>query len=584
MQERLSEDILSVEALEIDTGLSDEEIIKLIRSYLEESERRKDRKDKNKENIDAYFDRQDFSYKQPDQSKEFIPRTFVTVERIARLIVKQIQDNSQFFSIDTGKVDIDKEDANKLLTCYLSRIGRNGENFFDLLEKAIKIALLKGEMIAKVSGRLERKQEPTPDGDVVEKRAFYPTIDIIDPDDFYADPTGNGLYEIYKTEVDLHELVDAAEDGLIDKEALEDFKDEEIGRKRIKIAEVYGDFIGKGGKVVARRAIATIALEKDVILHPVRKNPFWHGESPFVRTQLVISPTNETRALMDPVTGINFAMNELFNLMLDGGIGSALGVRLVRPAWLEDPSDAEGGITHGSEIKVRGDLPIGARPVEFIQMGNIPQDALSMYAILDRIIVETSVFSDVSIGRAPPKEATATEIVSLQQSQNIFADRLLSSIESFIQKVLRKVWLIIAQNIEFLKTDDLVSAVGFKRALQLISIPPEERFSMFSGCGFRIVGLSDALKKRNELSQLLGFMQTVLSNPVLANTFFMRFDPVKIINKLASLLNVDVSDIALDEEQIALQQIAAAQQARSPIPVQPPTEGKNVAAIGPENR
>ncbi len=529
--------------------LSSQELRDLFHSYLEQSRMDKqERLNKNRRNMEAYRNEQDFSYKRDDQSKEFIPKTFIAVEMIAKFILKAIQDaGGKFFSVETGKTDIDPEVARAFLSAYLENIGPNGESFIEILEDAIKFGLLKGEMIANVTGSRFSKPKRTVYG-MIDAKPFHPVISIIDPDHYFPDTSKRGLFEILESERDFHELMELADAGIYIRSRVEDLqKAGKNERQPIKVYDIYGTFL-KNGKVVARNAIATIAEDK--VIRRITPNPFWHSESPFVRMPITRCPGERNdQAIMDSVVELNYALNELANLIIDGGVGAAIGARITRPGLLEDPRDALGGISHGSEIRMRSDVPPGFLPVEHIKLGEVPQESIALFAAINQMIVEASLQNDIALGRAPPKEATATEIVQLTRTQSILMSGLVAAVERFISKALKKLWMILMQNFEFLESDDVISAIGMEEALRLSRIPPEERFDMFSGIGLRVTGISDFIRRDMDLKSLVGFVQFGLSKPSIAQAFMQRFDMFKILNQVARFSGIDLSQTAMSTDQ-----------------------------------
>src|SRR6185437_743271 len=125
-----------------------------------------------------------------------------------------------------------------------------------------------------------------------------------------------------------------------------------------------GTLIGPEGEVIAENVICTVANKKYLIRAP-EPNPFWHGETPFITAPLIRVPFSVWhKALYDGPAQLNFAINELFNLMLDGGIASVWGIKQLRANFLADPKQASGGIQQGTTLVVNDSLPEGAKVLE----------------------------------------------------------------------------------------------------------------------------------------------------------------------------------------------------------------------------
>ena len=171
---------------------------------------------------------------------------------------------------------------------------------------------------------------------------WRPRIDIVPTEDYYPDPTGRGLYDIHRVERDLVDVRQMADQGIYDSAVVDKIKEdfardndrdrrrasqrnqrETVApgfRKRVVIDEFYGTLIDTDGNMLYRDCLCAIANEKYIIRKP-ETNPYWHGRCSIVAVPLIQVPhTVWGRALFDHAASLNMAMNELFNLMLDGGI------------------------------------------------------------------------------------------------------------------------------------------------------------------------------------------------------------------------------------------------------------------------
>ncbi len=210
-------------------------------------------------------------------------------------------------------------------------------------------------------------------------------IDIVPTEDYFPDPTGRDLYEIHRVERDLHDVIDLAEQGIYDKSVVEqidaDFakaqdeadkarrtNQETAGvpsfRKRVVIDEFWGDLLDEDGQVMQRNIVCAMANEQ-YLIRPPELNPFWHGESPFVTSPLVRVPYSVWhKAIYDHASPLNFALNEMLNLILDGGISSVWGIKQLRQDWLEDPRQVANGVPQGITLSVKAEMPADMKPGE----------------------------------------------------------------------------------------------------------------------------------------------------------------------------------------------------------------------------
>ena len=365
------------------------QIIKTSQAYFQEAEEaRRERIDKNRYNREAYKGEQDFSGKIEGQSREFLPKTSVTAEQFAAFIKKGLVQFGDWFSVRGGRNSQLTDSAiRRLLMAYLDRLpegdnNSNGDyvNFSTRLSDASKVGLTESLMIFKVHGRKDVETIPEFEDELSEKeiKPWRLRIDLIPPEDYYPDPTTRGLYKIHRVERDLHDVIALAEEGIYDKSVVElikgDYKKEEENgnrdrrpreddakpsfRKRVVIDEYWGTLLDSNGDVEMRNAMWTVANDKFLIREP-QKNPYWHGTDPFIEIPIIREPFSVWhKALYDDVVPLNLAINELFNLMLDGGLASVWGIRQVQPELLEDPQQVAGGVPQGKTLVMRSDAPM----------------------------------------------------------------------------------------------------------------------------------------------------------------------------------------------------------------------------------
>ena len=256
----------------------------------------------------------------------------------------------------------------------------------------------------------------------VEQPMSAVVIDLIPPEDFYPDPTGRGLYVIHSVERDLDDVQAMADAGAYDPEVVAqitaDFQRTEFEsfkawshaqdqttppafRKRVVIDEFWGTLLGEDGRAVLRDCLCAIANETYVIRRP-GPNPYWHRQSPFIYAPLIRIPFSEWhKAVQDNAVALNMAQNELVNLIIDGGYEAVWGVRQLHLDWLEDPTQAQDGIAPGDTLLVRQEVPAGAKVLERVTTGGVPQDALAVYNLLDREYNAASMVNDVKMGALP---------------------------------------------------------------------------------------------------------------------------------------------------------------------------------------
>jgi hypothetical protein len=567
-------------------------VIEAIRRFRVESEDAKtDRLRKSRQNRDVYFGRQDFSHKQDGQSAEFLPKVSTSVEQMCAFVKRGLVQFGDWFSVTLDKsVDgmIDGAHIRAIMMPFLDNLWtRNQQDlaFSTVLSDGVKVALLESLIILKVHGGIQRSRKfnfsRTADEDGALKEALEVEetdewrlrIDLVRPEDYYPDPTGNGLYEIHCVERDLHEIIQGAEDGLYDKAAVkmlidvdyprpsdEERSDEDRNqpettepafRKRVVLHEFWGTLLNSDGTVAHQNIVCTVANDRFLIRKP-EPNPFWHQESPFVAAPLIRVPFSVWhKALYDQAADLNISINEMFNLILDGGMAAVWGVKQLRIEDLEDPNQVSGGLKQGMTLAVKQTLPHNAKVVETVATGNVPQDAMLVFEALNREYVQAALTNELKLGQMPAKRVLATEVVESSQSQAVTLDGIVADLENtVVVPALRKAWLTILQNADDIPQTAFTSTINKQVAMFLMRASPEERFGLFAGkAQFKVYGLSGTMQKALDFQKTMAYLQAVTQNPLMFAAFMKKFSADKTLRKLMRALNMNPDDLEKDEEE-----------------------------------
>jgi hypothetical protein len=566
-------------------------VLTAVDAYKREAEEaRRIRLRTNRRNLDAFMGIQDFSGKARGQSKQFLPQTATAVEQFAAFAKRALVQFGDWFEVNLGRSSqspLNQYQIRELMKCFLDRvIVEDGkETSFPLIvSDALKMGSIESLIVLKVHGetRNETRFVPLEDGINVGEQDFdtwHLRIDIVRSEDYYPDPSGRGLYEIHSVERDLHTIQKRAAEGLYDQEAVnalvsdlaaEDTRKEEENRRRqpnedtarnfrpsfrksVVLDEFWGDILDSQGQVVHKNVFCVIANGKHILRRPA-PNPFWHKRSPFVAVPLIRVPFSAWhKGLMDDAVNLNLAQNEVFNLILDGGLASVWGTRQVRLDALEDPKQVSDGIPQGATLAVNNTLPHGEKAVETVTTGDVPQDAMAVFEMLTREFVKAALTNETKLGSFPGKQVLATEVVEVSQSQAVTLDAIVADVErELIAKTLELVWMNIIQHMDGARTEDIVSAVGIDGAFELSRLSPAQRWALFSnGCAIRVSGMSATLAKVRDFQKLMAMLQAVTSNPLLLQAFFMKYSPNKVISHLMKTLNINPEQMEKDEEELA---------------------------------
>lgn len=566
--------------------------------YQEADEAKWDRLSKNQENRDAFLCRQDWSHKLPGQSTEFLPKVPIAVEQMAAVVKRGLMAaGGDFFSFDVSPVLANKiggPQLVKMLMTFLENLwAPNGQttDIYTVLGDAVKNGMLESLMILKVhggmvttrdfryergveldqgTGKVSRKNELQ----VNEYEDWKLRIDLVRPEDYFPDPTGNGLYEIHEVERDLHDVQAMVDDGIYDKKAVDQLVNEDYPReldqkrsdqarnqpiatnpkfrKRVVLREFWGSLLAPDGTLAHRNVVATVANNR-FLIRPPEPNPFWHQESPFVVAPLIRVPWSVWhKALFDNASSLNLAINEMFNLILDGGMSSVWGVRQIRMDDLEDPGQVEGGIQQGATLAVKSTLPHNAKVLEQITEGDIPGEAFNVFQFLNSEFAQAAMTNELKLGQLPQKQVRATEVVEANQSQGVTLDSLIGDLEkNLIGRLLMKSLWVVLQNADRIPQETVVDMLNMVSAQLIMRAPPEERFALFYGkARVKVSGLTATINKNQEFQRLMAAMQVIMSNPALMQAFMAKFSADKALNKIFTSLNVDPMDIQMDATEM----------------------------------
>jgi len=568
-------------------------VIQAIQRFRIEAEDAKtDRLRKNKRNLDAYLGRQDWSHKQEGQSTEFIPKVPTSVEQMCAFVKKGLITFGDWFSIHLDRslgYTVDGAQIREVMKCFMNDLWHKNnvsQEITTVISDAVKMGLLESLIILKVHGGMLRTRQPsfrpasraTKSDDELEfedTEAWRLRIDLVRPEDYYPDPTGNGLYEIHRVERDLHEVLSAAEDGMYDQEVVKqligmDFKRPEDEkrqerdrnqpetvkpgfRKKVVIDEFWGTLLNDDGTVAYRNSVAAVANDRFLIRKP-EPNPFWHQESPFVVAPLIRVPESVWhKALYDHASDLNIAINELFNLMLDGGLASVWGIKQLRMEDLEDPGQVAGGVRQGVTLSVKQTLPHNAKVLETVSTGEVPRDAMLIYEAVNREYNQAALTNEMKVGQLPPRRVLATEVIEVTQSQAVTLDGLIGDLETCIMKpLLRKSWLTILQNADDIPGYAWNSMLDKRVAALIMRASPEERYSLFAGKSqFRVSGLSATLARAMDFQKSIALMQVVGQNPILMRAFMTKYSGDKHLRKLMQYLNINPDDMEKSPDEMA---------------------------------
>lgn len=562
-----------------------EKIISVSEEYYREAKSAKmDRMRQNRDNYNCYHLKQDYSHKQEGQSQEFLAKQAMAVEQLVAFFEQGLIDIGDWWGCDKqpGAVDgaITASDIKQITDNSLEKLP-----FISFIGDSLKTGFLGSLMICKVHGIVKDKAkffttDEEVDGTYKKKlnkttrKTWELKLDLIRQEDWYPDPSGEGLYECQEIHMDYHKVKEMAEgdDAIYDKEAVDmlygSFAEQEdqkskkadeqgqnipsLGyRKTVKLREFWGTIIDSdSGDIIGKDMTWTIANEKFMIGKP-KPFPFWHGSSPFVTAPIIRVPGSVWhKALMDAPTKHNRAINEFYNLILDAGQLGVHGVRQIRADWLEDENQVANGIIPGVTLKASSACPPGMKVLERVDTAQIPNESINVFNMSVAEFNQSALTNDLRMGVQSARAVKATEVVEQSNAITSVFTGISKVIEvCYVEKILDKAWMTIAQNLDEYDSDEMISVLGEDKARQIQVMSPEERFAQTAkGHKFNVFGVSRTMSKMKDFRKITALLQTIASSQVFMQEFAKKYDFSKLLSEIMKALDINVDKLKVDAQ------------------------------------
>jgi len=541
------------------------------------NEARRSRASKNKIGWDFLHCRQDWSHKLDHQSRDFMPDFPMAVERIAASLSQPYFETEEWFDVvpaGIGPPAIDPVILRRFLMFYMDRLYLPG-NYCDsthciatFMHDAFEMNIIEAVTCAKVYAvRCNRFQYMLESGNPIGDTSDYsqleavvrsvevPTlrlaIDLIPWEDYFPDPTGNNLFDIHEKSVTLAHLRDNPD---YDPEVIDSLSSVSSGtsgdstpeyekRRRSdsddpgnsslygpRIREVWGDIVDlrDGKRLLPANRFCTVTSTRK-FLRPPTPNPFWHGRRPFCKGSLLRVPLSEVhKSIADHAVPVARAANELDNLMLDGAIAEVWGIRQFRPDLIENAEECDHGIPQGYTAKMKTGAEVGAKFLEIVAEGRVPQLSVEMQRQKAAQFQIATALPETAQGSQPQRSATATEIAAVSASSQGLYGGFSSFFErGFVVPMLELAWMTLWQYVDDFTEPEIVQIVGPERALVLQAMPAAERFVLLAqSIRFRVKGLRQLMLNQELFSRLTVFLQSLGVNPSLLMAYDSKYDIV----------------------------------------------------------
>lgn len=568
---------------------TEQDILQVTQSYKKEAEEaRRDRIAKNRLNWSVYWGKVDWSHKQAGQSMEHLPKMAIAAEQVRAFVKKALVSFGQWYQVKTPNgYPLTPEQVQALMNRFLSRVvtARNTTQPIEtIISNAIMQGLMESLVVLKVHGGMvgEKVYRVEPGNMVAGLPSKLLTegvnlwrlrIDLIPSEDWYPDPTGRNLYRLHEVQRDYMDVMEMAEAGIYDKEVCKKLDDDfekdaqnmrralqrnqneassPRNRRRVVILEGWGTILGPNGLPLHKDVVWAVANGKYLIRKP-EPYPLWHGEDPFIVAPLVQNPhTVWSKALYDDTVGLNLAIDEVFNLILDGGIASVWGVRQVHTDWLKDPRVISGGIPQNMTLELNDSAPEGGKVVETVTTGSVPPEAVGILNLAMQEHNAAGLVNDLRVGALPQKKVLATEIMAADQGASTMMDSLTSETErNIISPLLRKAWFTILQFADDIPAEDVVESIGLDAAFAISRMEAAQRYAVLAKSDFHAFGLSATLAKARDFQKFLALMQASAMNPILMEAFVRKISGDKALMTLMRMLNINPDDLSMTPEEAA---------------------------------
>lgn len=540
------------------------------------------------------------------RSRVWMPIAFYVIETIAPRMVAQLPD---FTVGGVGPEDAAGAEQMEVLVKWASD---KSELYLELI-KAIKSALMYGTGILKTTYDEQRmfdiRQEPmmqeqtmdmptgeydvdgnpitqsvsmgsTPTGETQMTRTEYisyqgPIAEAVDIEDFFPDPFADSIesaryviHRVYRDKAHVERLFadgtykrpddDRWQQYLQTHSALDRMASVELGggsgtgrdKTLLSLLEYWTDnvVVTVAGGNGTDGAGGTILLRAD-------RNPFAHGEKPFVRIVDYLVP-HEFWGIgeLEPLEGVQETLNALWNSRIDNVKISINSMFAAVMDFMLDPSDLQ--VRPGGVIRVKEGIPVD-QAFKRIDLGDVTQSSYTEAAEIERMAEKVSGVSPYQTGQdSPSYNRTATGIALIsEQGNNRFAHKVKIAELTGFKRLGRQFGSLLQQ---FVPPEMVIRISGEQGQAVWQTVTQESIGGRFD---YDIEAESSTQTESIRKEQNLSLFQMLGSDPLM-NPFKMRTDVLKTFGKK------NTQDYMITPEQYQQMQAQAAQQQAAGQPTQ----------------
>jgi hypothetical protein len=406
-----------------------------------------------------------------------------------------------------------------------------------------------------------------------------PKAEAVDIDNFFVDPVAdsieNARYVIHRVYRDRAHLEEMFTKGIYKKppdEVFNAFLTQHASLRRQDSVGLSGSagLSAAGGtdktmiellELWTDKTIVTVAGSGEgggFILLRVERNPYAHGEKPFIRIVDHLVP-HEFWGIgeLEPLEGLQSVMNNLWNSRIDNVKLVMNTMFLASMQYIEDPSDLQ--VRPAGVVRVTDGIPLD-QAVKPLEMGEVTQSSYNEIAEAERMTEKVSGVSQLTAGTASPEGGvgrTATGLTLMSETGNArFSHKVLIAEMTGFKSLARQFASCIQQYAPEEQVIRLAGQVGQERWKTVTADSIGGRFD------FDVEGESSSQTESMRREQTLSLFQMLAGDPY-TKPLKIREDVLKVFGRK------NVQDYILTPEELA--QLMAAQAAAQQTQEAPPS-------------
>jgi len=501
-----------------------------------------------------YFNDYDFSKKADWQTKVSIPLWAMGVDQLAGSVQNALQQAARLFSIEVLNPQDPMEVARANFVHDLMHLMLHDARFPRVIGDAAKVGAITNVMAfkARIEDKVSRHQAPefvekvigtNSDGTPVietqlttrrvETISTRLDIPVLNPRHLYLDPRGRNLYRIHEASRDVAFLQDPVIQRTWRKEALKAALDEgtaprteedegergdmEMGdphnpmRKQTHISEFWGDLYSPRGRRIASDKWITILNDRHIAA--VDDYPFWHGEDPFIVSNLISLPfTPYGKLLYQHVGPLGQLVTEFICMLSDAEKFATLGAFAIDTNQLDDIDQILAGLYPGILLTTQG-----PNPIQQLRFQGAGSGAHAMIPELRQLFENGMATAEFLTGAPSIRgRATATEVTQKSAATSTFMESLTAAMQyDGLEPLLNKCYWNV---IQFLSdwSDPRLVALAQKHGLRPEDLGRDAvtRYAMLKGAfKFHVSALTAVLRRVEITERLLRLLEITGSRP-----------------------------------------------------------------------